>query len=118
MADLAIEDLMAKLPSAFLPEKAAGVNAVVQFNLSGERGGDWYVTIHDQACTVEPGAAQAPNLVFSAAAQDCLDILTGKLDGMRAFMTGKLKLSGDMGLAMKLVGFFRLDEENRKALGF
>jgi putative sterol carrier protein len=108
MSDITIQSLMDRLPEAFLPEKAAGVNADVQFNLSGEKGGDWVVKIHDQTCNVERGATPNPTLAFKADAQDCLDIFTGKLDGMRAFMQGKLRLIGDMSLAMRLTSLFKV----------
>jgi putative sterol carrier protein len=39
-------------------------------------------------------------------AQDVLKILSGQMDGMRAFMQGKVKVSGDMGLAMKMMNLF------------
>jgi len=104
--EITIQDLMDRLPKAFVPEKAAGVNASVLFHLTGEMGGDWVVTIKDQTCVVTQGRKDNTNLIFAAEAQDCLDIFTGKLDEMRAFMQGKLRLTGDMGLATKLAGFF------------
>ncbi len=105
-----IPEFMESIPQFFVPEKATGIDAVVQFHLTGDNGGDWFVTIRDRHCSVDKGEASSPKLVFTAAAQDCLDILTGKLDGMRAFMTGKLKLKGDMSLAMKLTSLFKLDQ--------
>jgi putative sterol carrier protein len=108
MTEYSIQDLLDRLPGLFVPEKAAGIDAVVQFNLSGDNGGKWFVTIRDQKCSVSSGEAAQPRLVFSASAQDCLDVFTGKLDGMRAYMSGRLKLSGDIGMAMKLTSFFDL----------
>jgi putative sterol carrier protein len=110
MTNHAIQELIERLPGAFLPEKAAGVDATVQFNLSGPEGGDWYLTIQDQKCTVSPGQAANPRLIFEASAQDCLDILTGKLDAMRAYMQGKLRLKGDLNTAMKLTGYFSVQK--------
>ncbi len=106
MAEISIQELMERLPGAFLPEQAAGVNATVQFNLSGVKGGDWVVRIEDSRLSVESGVTPYPNLTFKAEAQDCLDIFTGKQDGMRAFMQGKLRLVGDMSLAMRLTRLF------------
>ncbi len=96
-------DLMA---SRFRPEKAAGVNAVIQYDISGEGGGSWYATIKDGACTVTAGPASTPNLTLTISGQDWLDMLAGKLNPQMAFMSGKLKLKGDMGLAMKIGGMF------------
>ena len=96
-------DLLAKLPEYFQPEKAQGVDAVIQFDLSGEDGGEWYVTIKDGTLDAESGVAENPKLTIAADAQDMLDIFTGKLNAMAAFSGGKLKLSGDLGLSMKLM---------------
>jgi putative sterol carrier protein len=102
-----IQDLMDRLPGALLADKAAGVDASVLFNLTGPKGGQWVVTIHNQVCTVENGTIPNPKLTLTADAQDCLDIFSGKLDGMKAFMQGKLKVTGDFGFAMKLTGLFQ-----------
>ena len=105
-----IPELMESIPQYFVPEKAEGVDAVIQFSLSGDQGGDWMVTIRNKECQVARGIAPDPRLTFSAEAQDCLDILMDKLDGMRAYMTGRLRLKGDLRLAMKIASFFKIDQ--------
>ena len=106
--ELTIEKLMGLMPKAFRPEKAVGVDAVVQYNLTGEQGGDWIITIGDGKCSVKKGVAEAPRLTLTADAADYLNIITGKLNAMSAFAGGKLKLKGDLNLAMKLMDFFKL----------
>ena len=96
-------DLMA---SRFKPDRAQGLNAVIQYEISGEGGGSWYVIIKDGACTVAAGTAANPTLTLTIAGRDWLDMLAGKLSGQMAFMSGKLKLRGDMGLAMRLGSIF------------
>jgi putative sterol carrier protein len=113
MTEISIRKLMDKLPEAFVAERAGGVRAVVQFRLSGEGGGDWMVKFEDQTCHVAEGVTDQPDLTFSAEAQDCLDIFTGKMDGMRAFMLGRLKLTGDFSLALKLTSFFDMDKGSK-----
>ncbi len=110
MIEKTIPELMENIPHYFVPEKATGVEAVIQFHLTGIQGGDWNVTIQNKECSVNKGIAANPRLIFTAEAQDCLDILSGKLDGLKAYMFGKLKLKGDMGLAMKIAGFFRINQ--------
>jgi len=105
---LTVEELLAKLPNAFLPEKAAGVDALVLLNVTGDGGGDWSVTIKDQKCTVLKEALPNPKLTLSASADDLLEMFSGRLNGPQAFMTGRLRLSGDTGLAMRLMGFFKI----------
>ncbi|MGE5221217.1 MAG: SCP2 sterol-binding domain-containing protein [Omnitrophica WOR_2 bacterium] len=106
--EVSIQQLMAGMPRAFIPEKATGVNTVIQYHLTGAEGGDWVVKIHDGQCTVEPGATPAPNLTLTADAQDYKDIITGKTNAMAAFMQGKVKLAGDLNMAMKLTSFFKM----------
>lgn len=105
---LTISSLMDKLPDFFLPEKAQGVDAVIQFDLSGEHGGQWFITIKEGTLKVDEGKAESPKLTIAADAKDMFDIFTGKLNAMAAFSGGKLKLSGDLGLSMKLMNFFKM----------
>jgi putative sterol carrier protein len=64
--------------------------------------------IKDNKCTVTQGTAPAAKLTVTADSADFIKIFTGQLDGMQAFMQGKLKLAGDMSLAMKLMGLFKV----------
>ncbi len=107
MTDLSIQDWIDKIPDYFIPEKATGVDATIQLHLTGEQGGDWAILIHNQNLEVVSGEVSNPRLVLSGGAEDVLQILSGKMDGMRAFMQGKIKVQGDMSLAMKLAGMFR-----------
>jgi putative sterol carrier protein len=106
--EITLQTIMERMPKALIPEKAQGVDAVIQYHLSGEGGGDWVVTIRDGACQVEAGTAESPKLTLTAAADDYRDIVLGKLDAMGAFAQGKLRLKGDLNLAMKLPGMFRM----------
>lgn len=83
------------------PDKVAGLNATYQFDLTGE---SWTLRINNGAPSVSPGPAQSPNTTFIATTDDWLSIATGKLNPVTAFMQQKLKVKGDMGLAMKLQG--------------
>jgi putative sterol carrier protein len=103
---LTVKDLMERMPGAFLADKAEGVDATIQFHL-GE-GGDWICTIKDQNCTVEPGTVEDPNLAVTADEADYIDMITGKLNAMTAIATQKVKLKGDLNLAMKYMNLFDL----------
>jgi putative sterol carrier protein len=108
MAELTVKQMVLNHEKAFLPEKAVGVNAVVQYHLTGEEGGDWIITIQDGKCSVAEGTAEKPTVTLTAEAKDLKDVLTGKANGMQYFMQGKLKLAGDLNLAMKLTTFFKM----------
>lgn len=109
MSEITIEKLMSRMPKAFIPEKAIGVDAVIQYHLSGDEPGDWIIIIREGECLVEPGVAENPNMTLSAESQDYKDVILGKINGMNAFMDGKLQLAGDLNLAMKLTNFFKLN---------
>ena len=99
-------DIFKEMPNQVDANAAKGVNATIQFNLSGDNGGQWYVTIKDGTATVSEGTAPSANMTMTMAAQDYVDMTTGKLNGQMAFMSGKLKIAGDMGLAMKMQQLF------------
>jgi putative sterol carrier protein len=106
--ELTPEILFSRMPKAFQPEKAVGVDAVIQFDLSGAQGGQWVATIKDGKCSVEKGKVENPKLTLMADAVDYVGIFTGKVNPMSAFGEGKIKLKGDLGLAMKLMNFFKM----------
>jgi len=95
-----------QMPGHFKKEAAQGLNAVYQFDLSGEGGGKWQVSINNDNCDIKEGAHSSPSVTISMAAQDYLDMIAGKLNPQMAFMTGKLRISGDMGLALRFQGLF------------
>ncbi len=100
-------NVMERMCSHFLPEKAEGVNAVIQYNLTGEGGGEWYMTIADGTCALAEGRTENPKATITMDANDYVDLTTGKLNAMEAFMKGKVKLGGDFALASRLSSFFR-----------
>ena len=89
------------------PSKIAGMNAAYAFDLSGDDGGAYHITLADGKGEAGAGAPENPNITISMKDSDFVDLATGKLDGTAAFMSGKLKIKGDMGLAMKLQGILR-----------
>ena len=108
MANPTINDFMSRMAAAFIPEKAAGVDATIQLNLTGDHAGEWNVAIKDSRCTLAQGTAPAPKLTVTADSDNFIKVFTGQLDGMQAFMQGKLKLTGDISLAMKLMSLFKM----------
>ena len=108
MSDLSIQSLMDRMQKAFMPEKAAGYDVTIQVDLQGEAGGNWVVTIKNQQCSVTQGTIANPTLKMSGDAQTVMDVFSGKQDGVRAYMQGKLRVSGDISLAMRLTSLFKL----------
>ena len=115
MTQVTVRDLMNLLPEFFLPKAALDSEAVIFFDLDGENGGQWIVTIDQGQCTVVEGQGGQPDLTVRANAQDVLDMFSGAMDPTRAYLTGKLQLSGNMSLALRLGGFFEVDHERLKS---
>jgi putative sterol carrier protein len=99
-------DLFERMPGVFQADKASGVNASVLFDLSGEGGGQWTVTVADGQCSVAPGAAEAPTATVMMDATDYVDMVAGRLNAINAFMMGKVKVEGDINTVMKFQSLF------------
>ncbi len=104
MSDMTVKGFFEGL-EAKLGEKSAllaGMNCIYQFKV-GESS--YNVTMQDGKAAVAQGDVASPNCTVTVAENDFLDMVTGKLNGQMAFLTGKLKVAGDMGLALKLGSF-------------
>ena len=108
MADLTPQQVFDEMPNKFVPERAKGVNAVIQFNLSGDNGGLWHLTVADGVASTAAGTAENPNVTISIASTDFVNLITGKVNGMQLFMSGKIKLTGDMMLANSMMNWFQM----------
>ena len=84
------------------PDLVAKINAVYQFNISGGSGGQWSVDCTTPAGAVASGVSPTAKCTVACSDADFLAIVNGKLNAQMAFMMGKLKIQGDMGLALKL----------------
>jgi putative sterol carrier protein len=91
-----------KMTTAFDAQAAAGANCVLQFNTSTPA----YVTIANGAAKLDEGQAPSPDVTLIMADDDLVAMLKGELNGMQAFMTGKLQLEGDLMLAQRISSFF------------
>ena len=96
------QEVFDKLPGRVEAAALNGMNAKVQFDLSGEGGGNWVVSIADGRVTTEKGSTPDPNVTASMSAADYVAMVNGELNPMNAFMTGKIRIKGDMALMMKL----------------
>jgi putative sterol carrier protein len=100
------KEFFANVEKRFKPEAAAGVDAVYQFTISGDGGGQWNTSISAGKCTVREGTADSPDCTVETDTDTWIDIVGQKTSAINAFMSGKLKVKGDMGLAMKLEPMF------------
>jgi len=83
-------------------DEVTKVNAIYQFVITGDNGGNWWVDTTKSGGEVGTGDNADAKCTITMGDSDFIDMVTGKLNGQMAFMTGKLKIKGDMSLAMKL----------------
>ena len=104
-----VKEIFDQMPAAFLPEKAVNVNAVIQMALDGEGGGLWAIKIADDKAVITPGQAESPKLTLKMQASDYVALSRGQVNPMNLFMAGKIKIEGDITLAMKFQEMFAIE---------
>jgi putative sterol carrier protein len=106
---MSVADLFNSMPARFQSDNAGDANMSILFDLSGPEGGQWFVNIVDGKLDVSEGTpAATPSATVSMTAEDFQAMSSGSLNPMMAFMTGKVKVDGDLNSVMKfqsLVGF-------------
>ena len=100
------KDVFEGMRKNFRAEKAKGVTVRYQFNLSGSNGGDWFIDVNDGKFKMARGRIDNPNVIFVVSDKDWVALSNGDLGGTWAFLTGRLKIRGDRGLAKKLGEIF------------
>ena len=92
----------------FQPDKATGQSAVIGWDITSPEGTHRYqLKVADGTCAAVAGGDDPARVTLAMTLPDFLRFLTGQLDGMQAFMTGKLKLTGDMMFAQSMQAWFR-----------
>jgi putative sterol carrier protein len=98
-----VQEFFEGLPTRVTPDRIEGMNNTYVFDIEG--AGVWTVAIADGAVTVTDGAGDA-DCTFSTSEENFEKIVAGEQNPTTAYMTGKLKIKGDMGAAMKLQKIF------------
>ena len=94
------------MQKSFRPDRASGVTARYQFDLSGPEGGHWRIEVKDNTCRIERGEIERPDVTFVASDKDWVALSNGKLSGTWATITARLKVHGNYRLARKLEELF------------
>jgi putative sterol carrier protein len=97
-----VKEVFAKISEKFHDKAPQGLDAVFQFEITGEGGGEWHVLARDGKCLVQAGRHAAPDVTLRTSAETFLALANGEVSGMQAFLTGTLKVEGNLLLAQRL----------------
>lgn len=102
-------ELLKRLPELVTERASESPNAIIQYDISEPM----YQIIENGQLSIHEGKAATPSLTISLADEDLVSLFKGDLNPMMAFMSGKIKLKGDLMLAQKLLGFIDKDKVSR-----
>ena len=91
---------------SFQANKAKGVHARYQWELSGPNGGEWWIDVKDGTYQMGKGKIDNPSVTFITSDADWVAMSNGKLKGTWAYVTGRLKVRGSQAVARKLDEIF------------
>jgi len=100
------QDVFDGMRQSFRADKAKGVHARYQWQLSGPNGGEWWIDVNDGTFKMGRGKIDNPSVTFITSDKDWVAMSNGKLKGTWAFVTGRLKVRGSQSLARKLDEIF------------
>ena len=106
-SDDTLRSIFEGMRDSFKPEAAKDVNATVQYDIdTGEGVKNWSVTFADGTCSVSDSPATDPRLTIAIGLIDFVRLIFNQVQGPQLFMSGKMKLQGDMMWAMQMQNYF------------
>lgn len=102
MSDISPATIINALPERFNAEEAGDWTACIQLEISGDTGGNWYVNIGGGACSCSEGKADNPTATMKTSSEVWVGMLDGSVNPQMAFMTGQIKIDGNMADVLKL----------------
>lgn len=106
MASMNVGELFEELATQLDGDAARGLDRTLQWNITDADPGVWAFVIKDGQGHLVPGGVAQPDTTFTTSAETWMAIAEGRQDAMKAFLTGKMKVSGDMMLALKVPKLF------------
>jgi putative sterol carrier protein len=100
------QDVFDSMREVFHAQKAAGVHARYQWEITGGHGGDWWVEVNDGKFKMGKGKIPSPNVTFVVSDRDWVAISNDQLSGVWAVLSGRMRIHGDQMLARKLDEMF------------
>ena len=102
------KEMIEGMPASFKADKAGSAKADIQLALTGDGGGEWLVHIADGKCEVSEETGSGADVTVTMDAGDFVSLTQGQLNPVQAFMGGKIKVAGNVGLVMQMMNWFDL----------
>lgn len=109
-----IEALFMGMPWAFQPQAAGAARATIQFHVSGDEAGSYYLRVASSKCESFMGTAATPDLTIRTPAAVWMKIVRGELDGGQALQEGLYTVEGDFSVLLKFRGWFAAESGTRQ----
>ena len=106
MSQISMEEIFSGMVERFNSEAAEDIEAVFQFSLTGPQSGDFFIDVKNSTASLVQGIDRSPELLVEIDSEDWIAVVDGRLDGTRAYMSGKMKVTGDKNLLFKLDQLF------------
>ena len=109
----ALDEIFRRMAEHVDPERARNTDAVIHWKILYRPGGgyDHYeVVLAGGACSVSQAPETEPRVTFKVKPVDFLKLVSGAQSGPAMFMTGKLKIEGDLMFASQVAGFFHIPQ--------
>ena len=101
-----VQEYFDTLNDRFVQSASKGVEAIFQFEISGDAGGTWHVIVKDEQLEINAGEHESPSARIVSSDANYLKICNGDMNGLRAVMTRKMKIQGNLVLARKMQHMF------------
>jgi putative sterol carrier protein len=109
--EILLEEIFRRMPEQFDAERAAGVEAVIEWEITGpepDAADRWQLAIRDGRCTCVRGAEAEPDVVYRIAPVDFVKLITGVESGPKMFVFGRLRIRGNLMTAARVPSWFRI----------
>jgi putative sterol carrier protein len=109
--EAALREIFARMAEHLDPNKAKGQDAVVHFQILGRPDGGYdqfEVVVRDGGCSVSEAPSEEPRVTLKIDPVSFLKLITSQRSGPELFMTGKLKIEGDLMFAPQIASLFRI----------
>src|SRR3954453_14523546 len=107
--DMVLDGIFTAMPQSFLAANAAGIDAVAEWRIAGaddQPPARWQVRISGGQCTVQRDGDAKPDVVYELGAIDFIRLVAGQLEGPQLFVSGRLRVEGDLMLAARMPAMF------------